>query len=67
MNVARSFSDIASATIITDVTMVVLGFMIVFVYVIVMLGRFDLVQCRVRAEDEMIINSCIGGFAKRDI
>lgn len=47
LNVARSFNDIASATIITDVSKVAAGFMIVFIYVILMLGRFDLVHNRV--------------------
>lgn len=47
-HVARSFSDIASANIFTDVNMVVLGFAIVFIYVLVMLGNFDCVENRVR-------------------
>ena len=47
LNVARSFNDIASSNIITDVTKVAAGFMIVFMYVILMLGRFDLVHHRV--------------------
>ncbi|TRY61569.1 hypothetical protein TCAL_14942 [Tigriopus californicus] len=46
-HVARSFSDIASANIFTDVNMVVLGFAIVFIYVLIMLGNFDCVENRV--------------------
>ena len=47
VNVERSFMDIASGSINKDVTNVVLGFMIVFVYVSVMLGKFDKVENRV--------------------
>ena len=41
VNVERSFMDIASGSINKDVTNVVAGFMIVFVYVALMLGKFD--------------------------
>jgi hypothetical protein len=47
VNVARSFNDIASETILTDVTMVIIGFSIVFTYVIFMLGRFSWIENRV--------------------
>ena len=41
VNVERSFMDIASGSINKDVTNVITGFMIVFVYVSVMLGKCD--------------------------
>lgn len=47
VNIARSFNDIASETILSDTSMVVLGFSIVFTYVIFMLGKFSLVESRV--------------------
>lgn len=47
VNVARSFSDIASETIFTDVSMIMVGFSIVFAYVILMLGKFSLIENRV--------------------
>lgn len=47
VNVARSMNDIASETILTDISMVVLGFMLVFAYVIIMLGKFSMVENRV--------------------
>ena len=46
VNVERSFMDIASGSINKDVTNVVAGFMIVFVYVALMLGKFDKVFLR---------------------
>jgi len=46
VNVANSFNQIASATIMTDVTNLIIGFSIVFVYVNFMLGRFNLVEQR---------------------
>ncbi len=47
-HIARSFNDIASATIMTDVGKVVVGFAIVFTYVVFMLGDMDMVHNRVR-------------------
>ena len=47
INVARGYDDIAAVTIIGDAMMMPLGFMIVFVYVMVMLGRFNCVETRV--------------------
>ena len=47
INVARSFNDIASETILGDTVMVVIGFSIVFNYVIFMLGKFSCVENRV--------------------
>ena len=48
MNVANSFGDIAAATILGDVTSLVIGFMILFTFVNLMLGKFNLVEQRVR-------------------
>ena len=47
VNVARSFNDIASETILSDVSMVILGFSIVFIYVTFVLGKFDCTENRV--------------------
>ena len=47
INIARSFSDIASNAIITDISMIVLGFCVVFTYVSIMLGKLDMVRNRV--------------------
>ena len=46
VNVARGFSDIAGETIGGDALMMPVSFMIMFVYVTVMLGRFSCVQQR---------------------
>ena len=46
INVARSFADIATNAIMTDITMIVLGFCIVFTYVSFILGKFDMVKNR---------------------
>ena len=47
VNVANSFGDIASSTIWGDVSNLILGFSIVFVYVNIMLGKFNMVEQRV--------------------
>ena len=47
VNVARSFNDIASETIISDTSMVVLGFSVVFMYVTFVMGKFDCIENRV--------------------
>ena len=47
VNVARSFNDIASETILGDTSMVVIGFSIVFTYVVFMLGHFSWIGTRV--------------------
>ena len=47
VNVARSFNDIASETIMSDVGLVSIGFMIVFFYVFLVLGKFDWIENRV--------------------
>ena len=47
VNVARSFNDIASETIISDTGMVVLGFSVVCIYVTFVLGKFDCIESRV--------------------
>lgn len=44
---ANSFGDIASSTIWGDVSYLILGFSIVFLYVNVMLGKFNVVEQRV--------------------
>ena len=46
INVARAFSDIAGATITGDAYMVPIGFMIMFAYVQVMLGKFSCIEQR---------------------
>jgi len=46
VNVARGYSDIAGDTISSDAIMMPIGFMIVFVYVTLMLGRLNCVQQR---------------------
>ena len=45
-NVKRSFGDIAGATILGDVGVMAIGYMIVFVYVILMLGKFNCLELR---------------------
>ena len=45
-NVKRSFGDIAGSTILGDVSVMAIGYMIVFVYVIFMLGRFNCLEQR---------------------
>lgn len=45
-NVMRSFGDIAGSTILGDIPMMGIGYMIVFVYVMVMLGKFNCVEQR---------------------
>ena len=45
--VESSFSDLAKETVFGDVGLIVAGFAIVFVYVVLMLGKFDLVETRV--------------------
>ena len=48
MNVANSFGEIASGTIWGDTNNLILGFSIVFIYVNIMLGKFNFVEQRVR-------------------
>ena len=43
----NSFNVIASATIFSDFSMIVAGFMIVFVFASSMLGRFHMIENRV--------------------
>ena len=45
-NVKRSFGDIAGSTILGDVGVMAIGYMIVFVYVTLMLGRFNCIEQR---------------------
>ncbi|ODN02586.1 Patched domain-containing protein 3, partial [Orchesella cincta] len=45
-NVARSFADISGSTIMGDASMLAVGFSIVFLYVIFMLGKFNFVEQR---------------------
>ncbi|CAL8090383.1 unnamed protein product [Orchesella dallaii] len=45
-NVARSFADISGSTIMGDASMLAVGFSIVFMYVIFMLGKFNFVEQR---------------------
>ena len=46
INVARGYSDIAGDTIKSDALMMPVGFLIVFVYVTIMLGKFNCIQQR---------------------
>ena len=45
-NVHRSFGDIAGSTILGDLKGLVIGYMILFVYVQIMLGRFNCIEQR---------------------
>ena len=45
-NVKRSFGDIAGATIFGDAGVMAVGYIIVFVYVMVMLGKFNCLELR---------------------
>ena len=47
VNIARSFNDIASENILSDTPMVMIGFSIVFTFVIYFLGDFSCLQNRV--------------------
>ena len=58
VNVARSFNDIASETIMSDVGLVSIGFMIVFFYVYLVLGKFDWIENRVSI-DKYVNGFCI--------
>ncbi len=51
-----SFGQIASATIMTDVTNLIIGFAIVFTYVNLMLGKFNMVEQRVSYFDIFLSN-----------
>jgi len=46
-NVQRSFGDIAGSTIMGDISYMTIGFMIVYAYVMLMLGKFSCVEQRV--------------------
>lgn len=46
-NVQRSFGDVASSTILGDLSYMTIGFMIVYAYVMLMLGKFSCVEQRV--------------------
>ena len=47
LKMENSFNEIASATIFSDFSMIVTGFMIVFFYTSFMLGRFHMIENRV--------------------
>ena len=47
INIARSFADIATNAIMSDIGMIILGFSIVFTYVSLVLGKLDMVENRV--------------------
>ena len=49
-----SFGDISSATILGDVRLLSAGICVVFIYVQLMLGKFNLVEQRVRDLDELL-------------
>jgi len=46
VNVARAYGDVAGDTIVNDAVMMPIGFMIVFVYVTIMLGKFSCTEQR---------------------
>eukprot|EP00095_Tigriopus_kingsejongensis_P000433 maker-scaffold171_size289870-snap-gene-1.39 protein:Tk00433 transcript:maker-scaffold171_size289870-snap-gene-1.39-mRNA-1 annotation:"hypothetical protein DAPPUDRAFT_306990" len=46
INIAKGYDDIAAETIIGDAFMMPVGFTIVFVYVMIMLGKFNCVETR---------------------
>ena len=46
VNVARSFNDVSTEAIFVDVNKMVTGYLIMFVYTTVMLGRFNIVEQR---------------------
>jgi len=46
---SRSFGDISSATILGDVRLLVVGISVLFIYVQLMLGKFNMVEQRVRS------------------
>ena len=46
-NVQRSFGDVAGSTIMGDISYMTIGFMIVYAYVMLMLGKFSCVEQRV--------------------
>ncbi len=48
MSFLGSFGDISSATILGDVSLLTAGIAVVFIYVQLMLGKFNLVEQRVR-------------------
>jgi hypothetical protein len=54
--VANSFSDIASGAIWGDANNLILGFSIVFIYVNLMLGKFNMVEQRVRRRSFHVLN-----------
>jgi predicted RND superfamily exporter protein len=45
-NVQRSFADVATVAVLGDITQLFIGYMIVFVYVMIMLGKFSCVEQR---------------------
>lgn len=47
INIAKGYDDIAAETIVGDAFMMPVGFTIVFVYVMIMLGGFTCVETRV--------------------
>ena len=52
-NVARSFSDQANEAVGTDVIALVIGFNVVYIYVLMMIGGFGCVQQKVSENDKM--------------
>lgn len=56
-NIARSFADISGSTIWNDAYKLAAGFSLVFMYVIFMLGKFNLVEQRVRDEKYLFSES----------
>ena len=52
-NVARSFSDQANEAVGTDVIALVIGFNVVYIYVLMMIGGFGCVQQKVSENDKI--------------
>ena len=62
INVGRSFDDIASATIYGDVSMLTIGFSMVYVYVMIQLGKFNCLEARVRVHNSIVTKSVISPY-----
>ena len=56
----NSFNEIASATIFSDLSTVAIGFCIVLLYVVIMLGNFlDKIENRVSSKSEQQCHICM--------
>ena len=62
INMSRSYTDVASSAIFLDVFKMVLGYIIMFVYAIVMLGRFNAIEHRLYLTICGILSVILGMF-----